>query len=740
MDRDALCRACVIAIRAETRAGCSVVLPFPRQLRLHVPGLGKHEAWPLPRRSRRDHAPRLEPMPGLLLVDDPRMLPAAVRGQLALFPVRRRLERADFHRFTARSWPEEDVLTQLARESAAARGLSPTWPGMVMRLVRLALALRDANGEVLVAEEVLDQVNLPLKEAAGEMLARAGLLQARTGPRPPVWPVRGCKDCGSFGITASRCAGCQCWRGDPTRYPLGRCPRCERDGLAVHRVESLCRGCLVYVREYGDTAGPHTQLTFAGVLAHQLATRAGVLGFTPHKQSGPATREVSRRRAGRTSPPVSDHLLDPGQPPLFAMEREWTALRGLSATELPALTERAAQLLAGFAPLTPVPDPRRPAPAGAGVLRVLLAWLGAEAPFSEEDVLGLSATFSPTATARALGYLRRQGLLRPAGPAQQGEDALREIHAGRRQRVSELGRERRNRRHEAAIAAKLTVLPGPVAAQVRVWVRVMRGQGRRRHRAADYARIRRNLSTVLPVLKAWASVGLDLRQITAEHIRTELNQRQGSQARAVHHVLRSVFAALKQEKVVFHNPTLGISLTTAVPVPTPLPSDRLRGLLDRLDGPRARLTVGLVAVHGVRPLEVTRLRLDDLDLHRRTLRIRRGKGHQHVVHLDVLTLHLFAAWLTERRRNWPTSDNPHLLITSHCAHHPAQPPMSYCALRAAFDQTGMLPKQLWSDRVLDEARHTADPVHLVRVFGIHPHTAVRYVHAAHPDKALPKIR
>ncbi|MGW5367466.1 tyrosine-type recombinase/integrase [Streptomyces sp. NPDC004009] len=668
------------------------------------------------------------------------MLPAAVRGQLALFPVRRRLERADFHRFTARSWPEEDVLTQLARESAAARGLSPTWPGMVMRLVRLALALRDANGEVLVAEEVLDQVNLPLKEAAGEMLARAGLLQARTGPRPPVWPVRGCKDCGSFGITASRCAGCQCWRGDPTRYPLGRCPRCERDGLAVHRVESLCRGCLVYVREYGDTAGPHTQLTFAGVLAHQLATRAGVLGFTPHKQSGPATREVSRRRAGRTSPPVSDHLLDPGQPPLFAMEREWTALRGLSATELPALTERAAQLLAGFAPLTPVPDPRRPAPAGAGVLRVLLAWLGAEAPFSEEDVLGLSATFSPTATARALGYLRRQGLLRPAGPAQQGEDALREIHAGRRQRVSELGRERRNRRHEAAIAAKLTVLPGPVAAQVRVWVRVMRGQGRRRHRAADYARIRRNLSTVLPVLKAWASVGLDLRQITAEHIRTELNQRQGSQARAVHHVLRSVFAALKQEKVVFHNPTLGISLTTAVPVPTPLPSDRLRGLLDRLDGPRARLTVGLVAVHGVRPLEVTRLRLDDLDLHRRTLRIRRGKGHQHVVHLDVLTLHLFAAWLTERRRNWPTSDNPHLLITSHCAHHPAQPPMSYCALRAAFDQTGMLPKQLWSDRVLDEARHTADPVHLVRVFGIHPHTAVRYVHAAHPDKALPKIR
>ncbi|WP_240965191.1 transposase family protein [Streptomyces zingiberis] len=42
--------------------------------------------------------------------------------------------------------------------------------------------------------------------------------------------------------------------------------------------------------------------------------------------------------------------------------------------------------------------------------------------------------------------------------------------------------------------------------------------------------------------------------------------------------------------------------------------------------------------------------------------------------------------------------------------------------------------------MLDEAQQTADPVHLVHLFGIHPGTAVRYVHAAHPDKALPTIR
>lgn len=41
--------------------------------------------------------------------------------------------------------------------------------------------------------------------------------------------------------------------------------------------------------------------------------------------------------------------------------------------------------------------------------------------------------------------------------------------------------------------------------------------------------------------------------------------------------------------------------------------------------------------------------------------------------------------------------------------------------------------------ILYEAREAADPVHLVRLFGIRPHVAVNYVHAAHPDKALPRL-
>ncbi|MFI8951504.1 hypothetical protein ACIGO6_33995 [Streptomyces sp. NPDC053750] len=41
----------------------------------------------------------------------------------------------------------------------------------------------------------------------------------------------------------------------------------------------------------------------------------------------------------------------------------------------------------------------------------------------------------------------------------------------------------------------------------------------------------------------------------------------------------------------------------------PLPSDRLRGLLDRIDSAMGRLAVGLVAFHAIKVTEVARLPL-----------------------------------------------------------------------------------------------------------------------------------
>jgi hypothetical protein len=56
-------------------------------------------------------------------------------------------------------------------------------------------------------------------------------------------------------------------------------------------------------------------------------------------------------------------------------------------------------------------------------------------------------------------------------------------------------------------------------------------------------------------------------------------------------------------------------------------------------------------------------------------------------------------------------------------------------VRYAVDSPlGVGPSVLRQDRILDEARHTADPVHLMRVFGISVHTAMDYVYAAHPER------
>lgn len=38
------------------------------------------------------------------------------------------------------------------------------------------------------------------------------------------------------------------------------------------------------------------------------------------------------------------------------------------------------------------------------------------------------------------------------------------------------------------------------------------------------------------------------------------------------------------------------------------------------------------------------------------------------------------------------------------------------------------------DRIVDEAQLTADPLHLMRLFGISEVTAVRYIHAARPER------
>jgi integrase len=235
------------------------------------------------------------------------------------------------------------------------------------------------------------------------------------------------------------------------------------------------------------------------------------------------------------------------------------------------------------------------------------------------------------------------------------------------------------------------------------------------------------------VILSWAQRVESMREVTADDVREALRGRTGNHARSVHSGLRSLFRALKQERLVFRDPTRGISLTDARILPFPLPADRLAGAIDRATGPMAKLAVALVAIHALGKYELIRLRLDDLYLPRARLTVHRDTL-RHTVYLDELTLALAGDWLRERHRRWPVTANPHLLVSQQTAADERDPPVSKLVIEEIFRPLGFTASKLRQDRLLDEARHTEDPVGMMRVFGISVATAMKYIAAAHPER------
>jgi len=84
--------------------------------------------------------------------------------------------------------------------------------------------------------------------------------------------------------------------------------------------------------------------------------------------------------------------------------------------------------------------------------------------------------------------------------------------------------------------------------------------------------------------------------------------------------------------------------------------------------------------------------------------------------LDEVTAALASRWRRYRHQRGPGSRNPHLLVSQQTAADTS--PVGPTMIRAMFEPFGVRPARLRQDRILDEARHTADPVHLVRVFSM----------------------
>jgi len=105
-----------------------------------------------------------------------------------------------------------------------------------------------------------------------------------------------------------------------------------------------------------------------------------MLGYVVPQQKARARAAVRRPLA----PPVSPHLAVPGQAVLFDARRDWSCIAVGSLDQLPSLTPAAQALLAEFREHARAQgwdeEVRRLA---ARSLRIVLAWVGADAPVHE---------------------------------------------------------------------------------------------------------------------------------------------------------------------------------------------------------------------------------------------------------------------------------------------------------------------------------------------------------------------
>jgi integrase len=380
------------------------------------------------------------------------------------------------------------------------------------------------------------------------------------------------------------------------------------------------------------------------------------------------------------------------------------------------LSERAQHLVDQFAALAT--DQRWTAgPRGEGLrtLRVLFACLGADAPIPETEIMRLVTTCPGLSGKRVITFLAERHLLVP-DPANQLDS--------NQQRVEQA----------------LKAMPTAFADDVRRWVTVLRGEGRRRRdRAMNWSTVRKYIYAIRPVLLDWQHEVASLREITRDHVELAIRQHKGNIARGVHVGLRSLFRALKQERVIFRDPTRGIVVSAVLILPKNIPSDRLRGLLDQAHRPVTKVVIALAAVHGLRPTDISRALLEDLNLSAGRLVIRRASG-RHLIYLDELTHGIIAAWLRHRHERWPKSTNPYLVVSRQTAMDARRQSTSTSTLRTMVERFGVTVSALRADRILDEARQTADPVHLMRLFGICDDIAMKYVYAAHPERQSEVIR
>ena len=301
--------------------------------------------------------------------------------------------------------------------------------------------------------------------------------------------------------------------------------------------------------------------------------------------------------------PVSPHLVDPAQLSLFQARRDWRCLAVGALDQLPVAhsSRRGPGRRSSSSTRGPAGWNASPRNAGARTLRILLAWVGADAPIHEADIRALSQRRSTTIR-RVLQFLDERGMVIP-DPARQGTAV------------------------ERAIQHRIQTLPDPIAGELRRWVQVVRGQGRREHQQLPFTTIRSYLNCFYPVLVSLgrAASPACARSPATTSRRLSTSGRPSRRAICCPHCTACSGRSNKNGSSSGTR-ARGISLSAMRRLPVPIPTDQLRGLIDRAEAPMAKLIVALIAIHALGKKETSQLLLADLDLPAGRMLVRRAAG------------------------------------------------------------------------------------------------------------------
>ncbi|GFH35273.1 hypothetical protein SCWH03_14880 [Streptomyces pacificus] len=648
LNSDGLCRSCLQAIRLLDDAEWALGIDGapPRDLQLTV-GVYHDRADSARQLSRADGAgPRTSEVWNLRLKQQragaeqpPAVLEPGVWGQIPLFTIPRTLTADTVRAVAGRPVPGWEKAQTVLEEIAAEQGLSRGNRYRKAALLRLALAVRAAEGTRLMPEVLLR--DLPAcRNTTRLVLQRAGLLAfepealrllpaSRRPPRTVVGRVprcrspRSCADCQAWmtsGQYGSRCTPCRHWREKLAR---GTCARCHRQELPLRK--GRCRGCRPY--RLLDGAQPAT------IRYTQLLIDVAVGG------SGPSPTIPLDEPSRADLPPAPAHTAA-GQEQLFAIRRDWTRLlprlQGRNTAEL-VLSGTAARLVEDFSRVLH----ERQSPSHNSNIRtlsILLYWCGAQAAISERDIHDLARTGPDLKAKTVCQFLRDRGILL------QDPDLHRDVDL-------------------TWIDTALAALPENLADEVGQWVKVLRSRGRHEGEVRSYDAIRPYLASLQPVLTTWTEAGvLSLREVTRQHVEAAVDGYAGRARRQLALALGSLFRTLKRERVVFRDPAQHLRVGNPTGIPKPVPSDLLASALQQTKTPLGRLVLVLAAVHAVPVHELRTILTCDLDLARGTLVIHRGL-RRHTLYLEELTHQIAADWLDYRHRRWPASTNPRLLVS-----------------------------------------------------------------------------